>query len=209
MKTLREFPHLVLMYFLCVLNSSVSAGTPAVPQERDQQVLQTFLLHLLTDPRFDLTRVSTNGATIVLHARTPKKTGFIQPGQMRHDIGDHTLPADAESNLRRRNTKSDAKPDAYEAVEAYFTNSSWGAAIEVADLTDLWKQRRSFSAFAEAHPKARGWVEAYLPGYSQDGYRAVVRAGVGPSAHGAMVTALLEKQGGNWVVKWHHLARYA
>ena len=75
-------------------------------------------------------------------------------------------------------------------------------------LTEVWSQRRSYGSFSAAHPKACGWAEAYLPGYSKDGLRAIVRAGVGPSAHGAVVTALLEKIDGRWVVKWHHIASY-
>ena len=79
----------------------------------------------------------------------------------------------------------------------------------MAALTDVWKQYRAYSALGAAHPKARGWVHAYLPGYSKDGSRAIVRAGVGPSAHGATLTALLEKRGDKWVVKWHYIAFYA
>ena len=50
-------------------------------------------------------------------------------------------------------------------------------------------------SFWESYPNARGFVRAYLPGYSEDANQALVRAGVGPSAHGAMLTALMEKQG--------------
>jgi hypothetical protein len=170
--------------------------------------LESLLLHLLADTNFDMTRASTNGAVIVLHTRTPEKTGFLTSDQVRSDIGSHTLPSDAERDLRRRNTLPDAKPDTYDAITAFYTNLTFAAPIVVADLTDKTGGRRSYGAFEEAHPKARGFVRAYLPGYSKDGTRAVVRAGVGPSAHGAMVTALLEKSGDKWVVKWHHIAWY-
>ena len=79
----------------------------------------------------------------------------------------------------------------------------------MADLSAVWGQRRGYGSFAAAYSKARGWLQAYLPGYSKDGARAIVRAGVGPSAHGAMLTALLEKSGDKWLVKWHYIARYA
>jgi hypothetical protein len=166
------------------------------------------LLHLLADPEFEMTRVPTNGAVIVLHTRTPEKTGFLMTHQIRSDIGSHTLPSDVEEDLRRRNTPSDTKPDTYDAVTAFYTNLTFSAPIVVADLTDKTGGRRSYRAFEEAHPKARGFARAYLPGYSKDSTRAVVRVGVGPSPHGAMVTALLEKRGDKWVVKWHHIAWY-
>jgi hypothetical protein len=209
MSTLAYFPRLAFVCIACVSFASARAASPRAVEQRDGQVLQALLLHLLTDPKFDMARVPTNGAVIVLHTRTPEKTGFLQAHQMRSDIGDHKLPGDVERDLRSRNTPTDAKPDTYDAVAASFTNLTFGAGIVLADLTADGGGRRSYGWFSEAHPKARGWVRAYLPGYSTDGSRAVIRASVGPSAHGAMVTALLERAGDRWVVKWHHIAWYA
>jgi len=180
-----------------------------VPDDRDRQVLEAVLLRLLADPDFDMTRTSTNGALIVLHTCTPEKTGFLMSHQIHSDIGSHTLPSDAEGDLRRRNTPPNAKPDTYDSITAFYTNLTFKAQIVLADLTDRTAGRQSYGAFEKAHPNARGFARAYLPGYSKDGTRAVVRAGVGPSPHGAMVTALLEKVGDNWIVKWHHIAWYA
>jgi hypothetical protein len=191
-----------------IASSSMSGATPILPNERDRQVLESVLLHLVADPEFDMTRVTTNGAVIVLHMRTPEKTGLLMSPQIHSDIGSHELPSDVEEDLRRRNTPPNAKPETYDAVIAFYTNLTFAAGIVVADLTDKTRGRRSSGAFEEAHPKARGYARAYLPGYSKDGTRAVVRTGVGPSAHGAMVTALLEKRDGKWVVKWHHIAWY-
>ena len=209
MNALKHFSGIVSLCIVCAFASSARAAAPAVPDLRDGQVLEALLLHLLADPKFDMARVPTNGAVIVLHAQTPKGTGFLQSHQIRSDVGGHTLPGDAERDLRRRNSPPDVKPDTYDPVAASFTNLTFGAGIAVSDLTGIWSQRRSSGAFEAAHPKARGWVEAYLPGYSNDGSRAIVRALVGPSAHAAMVTAILEKTDDKWVIKWHHIAWYA
>jgi hypothetical protein len=166
------------------------------------------LLHLLADSKFDMTRVSPNGATIVLHTHTPEGTGFLMSHQIRSEIDPRTLPSDAESDLRRRNTPAHAKPDTYDSVTVSYTNLPFATGIVVADLTEVWKGRRSLTSFADTHPKARGWLEAYLPGYSKDGTRAVVRAGVGPWAHAAMLTAVLEKRGDKWAVVWYQVARF-
>ena len=206
MKALRTLSAVV---WLCVLCAFAPSASGASPDERDRQVLETLLLHLLTDSKFDMTRVSTNGATIALHTRTPEKTGFLMSHQIRSEIDHRTLPSDAESDLRRRNTPADAKPDTYDSVAVFYTNLTFAAGIVVTNLTEIGKGRRSFTSFEDAHPKARGWLEAYLPGYSKDGARAVVRAGVGPWAHAAMLTAVLEKQGNKWVVSWYHVARFA
>src|SRR6266496_1626693 len=50
-----------LVCVVCAIATPLQAATPVVPDERDRQVLETLLLHLLADPKFDMTRVSTNG----------------------------------------------------------------------------------------------------------------------------------------------------
>jgi hypothetical protein len=169
-------------------------------------VLEALLLHLLNDPKLDLTSVPTNGATIILHGRTPEKTGLLMPGQIQSDIGNRTLPEDAERDLRRRNSPAEAKPDTYDAVTAFYTNLTFAPGIVVTNLSK--RQRRSVRSLEDAHHNARGWLEAYLTGYSKDGTRAVVRAGVGPWGHAAMLTAVLENRGGKWAVEWYDIAFY-
>jgi hypothetical protein len=207
MNTLRQFSRLTLLCIAVAFVLPVFGANTTVPDERDRQVLEVVLLRLLADSEFGMTTATTNGEVIVLHTRTPEKTGFLMSHQIRSDIGSHTLPSDVEGDLRRRNTPLNTKPDTYDAVAAFYTNLTFSARIVVADLTDK-TGGRAYGAFEKAHPKARGFARAYLPGYSKGGTRAVVRASVGPSPHGAMVTALLEKLGDNWVVKWHHIAWY-
>ena len=206
MNAVQKFRHLFLLCMACFFVSAVWAASP---DERDRQILETLLLHLLSDAKFDMTRVPTNEATIVLCPRTPEKTGFLMSHQIRAEIDGRTLPSSAESDMRRRNTSTDGKPDTYDSVAAWYTNLTFKAGIVVTNLTETWKGRRSSSSFEDAHPKARGWLEAYLPGYSSDGTRAVVRAGVGPWAHGAMLTAVLEKRADKWTVVWYYVARFA
>jgi len=197
MNALRKFRHVLL---LCIASAFVLPASAAPPDERDRQVLETLLLHLLADSKFDVTRVSTNGTMIVLDTRTPEGTGFLMSHQIRAEIGSRKLPGDAESDLRRRNTPADARPDTYDSVTAYYTNLSFAVGIVVTNLTKI--------SLRNAYPKARGFLDAYLPGYSKDGTRAVVRAGVAPSAHGAMLTAVLEKRGDKWVVAWYHVVHF-
>lgn len=164
------------------------------------------MLHLLADREFDLTK-ATKGGIILLHTRTPEKTGFLTPAQIQSDIGKHTLPGDAENDLRKQNTSARAKRDSYEGIEAFYTNCTFAAGIVVTNLTGMRQER--FFDFEKEYPHARGWVESYLPGYTDDGSQSVVRAMVGPWAHAASLTAVLKKSGTKWVVKWYHIARYA
>jgi hypothetical protein len=206
MKLLRIFS---LVVWFCAVCAFVSPVSGAPPDERDRQVLETLLLHLVNDPKLDLTRVAAKGATIVLHARTPGKTGFLSSVQIQSDLGSRTLPDDTERDLRQRNTPADAKPETYDAVTAFYTNLVFAPGIVVTNLSEIWQHGGRFSSFEDAYPKARGWLEAYLPGYSKGGTRAVVRAGVGPWAHGASLTAVLKMRRGRWVVDWYDIAFYA
>ncbi|HUS35628.1 MAG TPA: hypothetical protein VM680_09785 [Verrucomicrobiae bacterium] len=156
-----------------------------------------------------MTKVATNGATIVLHTRTPEKIGFLGHEQIQGELDGRKLPRDAETDLRRRNTPQGSKPDSYDAVPVSYTNLTFSAGIVVTNLNEMMEGRRRFRSFEKAQPNARGWLEAYLPGYSKDGNVAVVRAGAGPWAHAAMLTAVLEKRGTEWKVKWYDVARFA
>ena len=205
MNAIRQFRCFCLFCIACAFVLPVAAASP---DDRDRQVLEALLLHLLADPKFDMTRIPAEGGTIVLHARTPEKTGFLMSDQIRAETRSRKLPDDAEDNLRQRNTPADAKPGTYGSVAASYTNLTFAGGIVVTDLTQVWEKKLP-SSFEEAHPKARGWLEAYLPGYSRDGTRAVVRACVGPWTHGAMLTAVLEKHGDKWVVAWYYTAYFA
>jgi hypothetical protein len=216
-KVLNSFSNPLLLFLFSALALPSEGAAPVIPDERDGRVLEALLLHLLHDPKFEMTRVPTNEwvivPVIVLHDRTPEKTGYLRREQMRSDTRNHTLPSEAEEDLRQRNSPADAKPDNYDCVTAYYTNLTLRSRIVIADLSKIAsaaaRPRSSDLALQRAYPNARGFVYAYLPGYSKDAKQAIVRAGVGPSAHGAMLTALLEKNGEKWTVKWYHVARYA
>lgn len=179
------------------------------PDERDRQVLECLLLHLLTDQSLKLTQAPGNGASIVLHTQTPEGTAFLRWNQIRSDSGSRPLPSGTLRDLRRRNVPAEAKPEAYDAVVASYSNLTFAAGIVVADLTELRKRRPSYHAFEDTYPKARGWLMAYLPGFSKDGSWALVRADIGPSSHGAMLTAVLARREARWIVQWYHIAYYA
>ena len=65
-----------------------------------------------------------------------------------------------------------------------------------------------FAGFDFEKSDARGYASIYLPGYSSDGARAVLRFWFGPTPHGAAGTYLLEKKNGKWRVVWRDFAHY-
>src|SRR5258708_13616666 len=205
MSTLREFGRVMTLCAWCGIVWALSAAPQIALDDRDRQVLETLLLRLLTDSDFNMTRVSSNSAIIVLNERTPEKTGMIRPEQMEHDIGKgHTIPGGVQSDLLRRNEK----PGTYDSQLASFAALKFGQRVVVTNVTAISQRDRFSRAFEQAHPTALAWVEAWLPGYSKDGTQAVVRAWIGPSDHGAVVTAFLEKSGDKWGIKWHYFARF-
>jgi len=202
----RQIMHSLVLCTSCGFLLPLFAASPVTADERDRQVLETVLLRLLIDSDFNMTRVTTNRTSIVLNVCTPEKTGMIRPEQMEHDVGEeHSIPKGVQRDLLRRNEK----PGTYDSQLASFAGLKFDQRIVVTNVTAVLEGDRFGQAFEQAYPAARAWVEAWLPGYSKDGTRALVRAWIGPSDHGAVVTALLEKKGDKWRIRWQHLARFA
>src|ERR1044071_7675700 len=106
MNTLRQFSRFLVLYAGCGFVWPLFAAPPTPPDERDRQVIETVLLHLLSDSQFNLTRGSDTGTNIVLNIQTPNKTGMIRPGQMSRDIGKgNTIPTEIQEALLSRNEK--------------------------------------------------------------------------------------------------------
>lgn len=209
MNAIRQFSPFAVVGIVLTISTLTFADAPTAPDERDRQVIECLLLHLLEDTKFDMTRSSLIGANIVLDESSPLKTGFLSSDQIRSDFPNRTLPSHAVSDMRQRNTPANSKPHTYDSVKASYADLKFDARIVVSNLEEIReKSRNKFRFFENAHPKARGWLASYLPGYSRDGNLAIVRAGAGPSDHGAMITAVLEKSGDKWVVKWYQISRY-
>jgi hypothetical protein len=117
--------------------------------------------------------------------------------QVRHETNgeDWSSVSAMLENLRQRNSESQAL--------AWQPPSSLG--VVVVDLSTL----KSEYDFLEKFPDTRCHVRLWLPGYSPDGQRALVRFSWGPSPHGATATYLLSRTDGSWHVRWRHVAVYA
>lgn len=189
----------------CTSSPSSPSQPPGIFNEQDRQVWETVLLELLSDSELNMTRVLESESIIVLSDRTADGTGMIRREQMRNDIGEgHSLADDLQHDLLRRNEISGS----YDSYLAPIDGLTFDDRMVVTNIEAFLNARKAYDALREAHPLARAWVQPWLPGYSKDGTRAVARAWIGPSAHGAVVTALLEKRGEKWVVKWHHVAYF-
>jgi len=191
-------------------SKALSESPPGVANDQDKQVLQVALLHLLAADDFDtdIGKKRAQHSVIVLSARTPERTGMTRPEQTQHDLAKgHRIPDDIQRDLLRRNEQ----PGIYHARVASFRGLSFDRRIVISEIAkrstrELFESERVL--FEKAYPTARGYAKAFLPGYSQDGSHAVVRALVGPSPHGGTATVLLQRIAGTWVVKWYDIAWY-
>lgn len=178
-----------------------------VPDDRDQQVLEAVLRELVKKGLSKWTFGKTPKTEIVLISTTPGYSGLLLlNSQIRLELRgrDEMLPVNVESAMLRRNLASSATSDKPKAVFASYTNLTFGEGVIMGD----WPDGVTISAFEIAYPNAGGWIAACLPGYSEDGSLAFVRAGVGPFAHAATLSAILEKTEQGWMVKWHSICPY-
>lgn len=179
--------------------------------ERDRQVLECLGVYLLRDPEFRMTMTSVSGSAdarelnVVLHCR---KLGGISFELASEDWLGDSAPAgfvseDTRSDLTRRNPR----PKGHD--QPSFQHWILDRRVVMAEVSGMPAGLGSRRAFENAHPKAKGWFAAYLPGYSSDGARALVHAWIGPSEHGACMTAFLAFVGDHWEVKWRRFVYYA
>ncbi len=164
----------------------------------DRQVLQALLLSACEDAEFPLP-ATPDKTIIVLHERTPKLIDpVINTALVMNDTGGKVMPKDAWDDLVRRNSirrNPLSREISYDGL-SFDPRIAVGNAYPDPDRTFVGK------SFDQAFPNGRGWVDAWVPGYSKDGKTAVVRARIGPTTKWTTLTAILNKKDDNWVVTW-------
>ncbi len=170
----------------------------------DYQILELVLLDLIEFKDFSPSIDVGTKSDIVLSEKTAGSSGLLSDGQLGIEFdGKRTdlIPAAIREGLRSRN------PNEPVSLRGFKSSSP---KILVRDLSALERFRKSErnSEFKRTYPNARGYVKAWLPGYSTDGQTAVPRALLGPTPHTATATYMLTKKNGRWTVVWRKVARY-
>jgi hypothetical protein len=164
-------------------------------EDRDVAILRCVLTNLLTNEDFPDYRKGYRQATnIVLVKTSPAKHGLSKT-QIKHDSSAR-FPLEEFENMLSRNSI----PVTNTVRQVSFESFDFGPNVILADGDQIPSGRGR--EFDKRFPDAIGWIEAYLPGYSKDGNHALFRASKGPSSHGAVVTAYLEKKENHWSVVW-------
>lgn len=166
----------------------------------DEAVIESVLLHFLQDEGKDAD-LGSGKELVLLQKSSPEKTGMVLPDQVNIYLQSHNLPDSLIDALYLRNK---GKKE-YDALRTDFSRMSFDKRIVVGDFNAAMGDRgwsRDNVSFAKFVSRARGCFECYAPGYSADRKTALVRAWIGPSAHGAIATYLLERSDATWQVKW-------
>lgn len=170
----------------------------------DRDVLEALLLAVVADKDFPAPP-SPDKAVIVLHERNPQSVGpLINAAEVSYETGQKDLPKDAWDDLVRRNVvrqNPNSRPISYEGLK-------FDPKIQVGNAFPGPEPPFIGKTFEEVYPTARGWVNAWVPGFSKDGRTAIVRAEIGPSTHMATLTAILQQVGGKWSVTWRRYSVY-
>jgi hypothetical protein len=145
--------------------------------------------------------------TLVVDVRTERPSWYLSNAQLTGDLEGTgwRIPIDAEYDLRRRNEHAVSLRDAH-----------LGDKIVMDDFDRLRKQQeRSKREFAflnvmrKAHPGFKAYVSFWLPGYTKEKTKCVVRLSFGWTAHGAGALYLLEKRDGKWTILKRAIIYYA
>jgi hypothetical protein len=80
--------------------------------------------------------------------------------------------------------------------------------ILVRDVSSFGGGIEGWAKFIEEYPAARGYIIAWLPGYSKDKKTAILHFSIGPSAHGGVGTYLLVNARNKWKIKWHNIQNF-
>ena len=194
------------LFITLILSATLSCTTPkqvrkdsAPKLSRDELVLNAVLVHFLADHQKDAWTLDGAEAKVLLHIRNPEKTGILD--QTEGDIGDRKLDPELLQALRDRNAGSgwNATPFSYKKFRL----------DKRVTIKDIWAGQKDSLDSWDRSKGYKGYFEAYAPGFSKNGQRAVVRAWVGPSPHGGTVTYALELRNDEWTVLWREYAFYA
>ena len=171
----------------------------------DRDVLEALLLSVAEDKDFPAPPVNEK-TIIVLHRRNPESVDpIINASVVSYETGQKDLPKDAWDDLVRRNV---IRLNPY-CRQISYEGLAFDPKIQVANAFPEPKPPFAGKTFEDVFPNARGWVSAWVPGFSKDGRTAIVRAQVGPSVHRATLTAILKQLSGKWSVVWRKYSVYS
>ncbi|MCW3096805.1 MAG: hypothetical protein JWL77_2423 [Chthonomonadaceae bacterium] len=193
-----------------------TAFSDQTEQLMDFSILEVVLTDLLKNHDFN---EALGDKYVLLGAKAPAQP--LNTDLMLNTAGKqvNSLPADVWTDLWKRNhemalvpsfphdsllLRDEFKPERYEWENFHPRNPQ----ISVHDIRLYLSGIEGWAQFKHDYPEAKGFISAWLPGYSKDRKTAVLHFMVGPGAHGGFGTYLLIHSGGQWKIKWSAL-RYS
>jgi hypothetical protein len=207
---------IVLLKVVLLALTTQPACTPSLATY-DRAVIEAVGRHLLAGGRFPTNKEEAARSNVVLENAAPKGPVLVPCASDCVEQG-RELPPWALQALKTRNDSMERSAFRWESVcprcraPILVVDNMDKALLEAADpsLGELrFLAVGSEETFARAFPEARGWLAAFLPGYSPDCSQAIVRAWVGPSPHGSLATALLRRRGDEWLIEWCDIVHFS
>lgn len=167
----------------------------------DDEILQLVLEDFASRKVPFIEEGKADGSVIVVNVQTSGRSGFSSESQVSADLMHENwkVPAQLLQDLNRRNDHP-----------VSLRESRLGARVVFEDLSQ--PENESYlvisAGIRKKHPKATALVYIWLPGYSTDQTKSVVRFSFGPTPHGATATYLLVKADGKWMIKNYKFAYY-
>jgi hypothetical protein len=185
-------------------------------RERDRAVLEAVATYLVTTPGGLGEPLDSAKRTVVLDGTPPQESPpflcFDNCGSDRHRFSASEVHA-----LSQRNKYVNLR-GAWLAVCSPCSKTLLivpdleKVLSKAADDPSLGKDRLMatwwVTNFEGVFPRAKGWIQAFLPAYSVDGSEAVFLGRIGPSPHGSVVAAHLHLKDSAWVLDWCDIANF-
>lgn len=145
---------------------------------------------------------------ILIDSRSNGNAGFLSADQITGELGEtgtRTISAPMIRSLGERNRE--IRP--WDGLR-----SSDGRVVAV-DLSqfncDEFATERDGEPplLINAYPRMAVYIDAWRPGFSENGSEAVLRFMIGPGPHASACTYFLEKKQGKWHIKWWKYSYFA
>lgn len=183
---------------------------PAFPESGDDiAILAAVSEHVLTEREF-VWRKAQFGITsqVLVDSNSARISGFLSAHQIRSEFRSEPKMAFPDllfASLLERNQES-------RRWEEFVPPDSRILMVNLAEFETRENRNSNFSnrsRLEDRFPRMAVWIQAWRPGYSDNGQQAVLRFHIGPSPHASIGTYILEKVSGHWYVRTWKFSYFA
>jgi hypothetical protein len=210
-----------LVSLLVAFMLGAAASSPDLERsrrDRDRAVLEAVATYLLQTADGFGEPPSSPNPTVVLDAKPPRESPPFLCFDNCGSDGHRFSPSEGQA-LSFRNREHGDSSGVWRTVcspcshTLVLVSDLEKVLSKTADDPSLGKNRLMATwwetTFRRVFPHAKGWLQAFLPGYSVEGSEASFLGRAGPSPHGSIVRAHLHLANKAWVLDWCDITNFA